>query len=148
MLKDLFEKEPIKVVGKVSTQTLSYIDLVNLGSFENISERMINSVFRKLEDEKSTPKLLEKILNHTSIDLDDNIKTHALMYLEMRHLIIHNGGKADERFISSYSSLISLRPNGKVPMTFETSQEAIKWVSELTEAIDSSLITAGLIDRR
>jgi hypothetical protein len=148
ILKCMYEKDPIKIVGKVATQNLSFIDIVNLGSFDRVSEKMINSVFRKLEDEKSTPKLLEKILCHTTITLDDTTKRTALMYLEMRHLIIHNNGKADDKFINDYGALITLRANGKLPTTFDVVTSAMKAVYELAENIDKELIANGLISTR
>ncbi len=148
ILKEMYSKDPMKIVGKVNTQSLTYVEIVTLGSYENISEKMTNSVFRKLEDEKSTPKLLEKILCHTSISLDESLKNKALMYLEMRHLIIHNDGKADERFKQSYGTLLRLKADDKLPTTFDTVREAIQCINSLSEAIDIDLITSGLLDRR
>lgn len=102
ILAEMYKHNPLKIVGKASgNPNFSYVDLVKFGSYEKIEEEIIARVFRKLEDERSTTKLLEKILSHTEIKLPDALRINALMYLEMRHLFIHNDGKADEHFIKN-----------------------------------------------
>lgn len=145
ILKGMYENEPIKIVGKVATRNLTFVDIVNLGTFDKVSEKMIKEVFRMLEDEKSTPKLLDKILNHTSIVLNPSLKNEALMYLEMRHMIIHNDGKADERFVKNYNNLITIRADKKLATTFNVVNSAMKVVFELTDTIDKYLTSKNYL---
>jgi hypothetical protein len=140
---------PKKIVGKAQGSSgLTFMEIVNLGSFESIQEEMINRIFRKLEDERSTTKLLDKILNHTNIVIEGNLKTNALMYLEMRHLFIHNSGKSDKPFTDSYGSKIQIKNDGKLPTNFEIITDGINAVSALVEKIDSFLISNDIVNRR
>jgi len=146
---EMYNHNPIQIAGKAQDNgVLTFIEIVNLGSFENIQEEMVNRIFRKLEDERSTTKLLDKILSHTKIVIDENVKANALMYLEMRHLFIHNSGKADEKFTASYGTKIQIKSDGKLPTNFEVISEGINAVSALIEKIDLFLIKNSLVNRR
>ncbi|MBN8706415.1 MAG: hypothetical protein J0L62_11120 [Bacteroidetes bacterium] len=149
ILTEMYKHNPIQIVGKaIGNPNFTYVELVKFGSFQKVEEEMISKVFRKLEDEKSTTKLLEKILNHTDIILPSLLKTNALMYLEMRHLFIHNNGKADEQFVKEYGSLISVKANAKLPTNFDTVSNAIQSVFNLIEFIDKELVNKKLVDKR
>ncbi len=149
ILAEMYKHNPLQIVGKATgNPNFSFIDLVKLGNYQKIEEEMITKVFRKLEDERSTTKLLEKILNHTTINLPDALKINALMYLEMRHLFIHNNGKADEHFVTEYGDNLSVKVNHKLPTNFDTVSNAIQTVYHLIEFIDKELINENLVDKR
>lgn len=140
MLSELYQIDPLMVVGKApqSIQFQEVVKLLQQGSLEN---KMIDDVFRKLENEKSTIKLLEKCLDHTSVFISDNIKIEALAYLEMRHLHIHNGSKADQKYLDSYGTIIDVVVGENLPAKFNTISSAISAVSMLAFEIDRQLIS-------
>lgn len=149
ILTEMYKHNPIQIVGKATgNPNFTYVELVKFGNFQKIEEEMITKVFRKFEDERSTTKLLEKILNHTDIDLPDALRINALMYLEMRHLFIHNNGKADEHFAKEYGDNLSVRANNKLPTNFDTVSNAIQTVFNLIGFIDKELVTKNLVDKR
>ena len=148
ILTEMYKCNPIHIVGKATgNPNFTYVDLVSFGNYQAIENEMINRVFRKLEDERSTTKLLDKILSHTSIQIPDELKKNSLMYLEMRHLFIHNNGKADEHFAQTYS-VLSVRANNKLPTNFDTVTNAIQTVYELIDFIDKQLIIKNLVSKR
>jgi hypothetical protein len=149
ILTEMYKHNPLQIVGKATgNPNFTFVDLVKFGNYQKIEEEMITKVFRKLEDERSTTKLLEKILNHTDINLPDALRTNALMYLEMRHLFVHNNGKADEHFAKEYGDNLSIRVNNKLPTNFDTVSSAIQTVYNLIEFIDRELIAKNLVDKR
>ncbi|MCH5332084.1 MAG: hypothetical protein J1E33_06755, partial [Alistipes sp.] len=102
----------------------------------------------RFENEQSTPKLLERILAYTKINIDDDIKKDALLYLEMRHLIIHNRSKADENFIIISQNKINIPKDKKLPLNYEISSKAIEQVSTLCHTIDKELIEKKMVRER
>lgn len=149
ILTEMYKHNPLQIVGKApGLPNFTFVELVNFGNYQRIEEEMINKVFRKLEDERSTTKLLDKIINHTTIELPDALKTNALMYLEMRHLFIHNNGKADAHFVKTYGANIPVNKNDKLPTNFDTVSKAIETVYKLIEFLDKELINGNYADRR
>jgi len=98
-----------------------------------------------LENERSTKKLLERILDNTKVDVDEGVKNNALRYLEMRHIFIHRAGVADEEFIRDYGSVIDLDAKGRLPRTFVVASAAIAAASLLCASIDGGLIQNKLV---
>lgn len=145
---EMYQKSPLKIVGKVETNvSLTYSEIIKLGSFDKIGELMVADIFRKFENERSTTKLIDKILNHTKVEINPTLKNQALMYLEMRHLIIHNKGKADSKFKNSYGEIVNLKQNDKLPTNFGTITKAIDAIQEFTKEIDEQLLKEGLLDK-
>ena len=108
--EEMYIKDPMKIVGKVNSgSTMTYVEIIKLGDFDKIRERIINEIFRKFENERSTIKLIDKLLSHTNVNVPDSLKKMSLMYLEMRHLFIHNEGKADDKFINNYGEHVELK---------------------------------------
>lgn len=145
---EMFDSEPMKIVGKVSadSSSLTYNEIIKLGSMDNIAERMVEDIFRKFENERSTTKLIDKVLSHTKILTDNNLKESAMMYLEMRHLFIHAKGKADDKFISKYSGF-KLKADGKLPTNFKTVTTAIKSVKNFAKDIDDKLLAKEILTK-
>jgi len=139
--EEMYIKDPMRIVGKVSSgSTMTYVEIIKLGNFDKIREIIVDEIFRKFENERSTIKLIDKLLSHTKVQIPESLKEMSLMYLEMRHLFIHNKGKADERFKNKYSEHVSLKAGNKLPTNFKTVTEAIDTVNRFAKSIDEQLI--------
>ena len=147
ILDEMYQGNPLLVVGK-APGTMQYQEIVQLGTFEAISQNMIDNVFRKLENERSTTKLLEKVLNHTQVHLDPEQLDTAIMYLEMRHLIIHNGSKADAIFASRYAGRTRLSDGDRLPLLARTVQSAVAAVTTLVKDVDTQLLAGAFVNPR
>ncbi len=147
ILGEIYTTNPMVVVGK-APGSLQYPDIVKLGTYEAVAEKMVSNVFRKLEDERSTVKLLDRILDHTGVNTDPNQKETALMHLEMRHLFVHNHGKADEGFVARYGAAIRVANGQKLPTKFKTARNGIHAVDTLLKDIDTQLIATGFARQR
>ncbi len=148
ILGEMYEQDPLAIVGKVQGSALTFHDLVKLGSFEAIQKKMIDATFRKLESEKSTTKLMERVLEHTKISTTTACKGNALMYLEMRHLFIHNSGRCDSAFERNYDRVLNVKSGQELPTDFRTTDAAIKSVVALVGEIDRLLIMGNFVPAR
>lgn len=148
ILEEMYSKDPLTVVGKVQGNSLQFHELVGLGSYAAITKKMIDITFRRLEDERSTTKLFDRILGHTKILPTQAIKDEALKHLEMRHLFIHNNGKCDASFEKNYGVHFGLKDGDNLPTDYKTASAAIKSVVALLKEVDQSLIAAGFISAR
>jgi len=90
-----------KLIGEHSI-SLTSRDLIRIGNYEKIIEKISNSIFRQLENEKSTKKLIEKMDKKLGLSIGEEIIANALPYLEIRHLFVHNEGKADKDFCETF----------------------------------------------
>jgi hypothetical protein len=146
ILKEMYETAPIQVVGKSKKiLNLQFHEIVNLGDFESIKNKMIADVFRSLENERSTIKLIDKIIDGTGVSITDYDKNAVLPYLEMRHLFMHNNGKIDEKFESNYGAAFGLNKNNKVPTNYDNASKAILETSKFVKKLDQELLNQNHI---
>lgn len=146
ILTEMYEYNPLLVVGKaVGNHTLTFPEIVKLGDFAQLSSYMVSQVFRSLENERSTRRLLDRILANTGAKVAEKLVEDALSYLEMRHIFIHGAGIADELFVHQFGAKFSLNVGDKLPSDFVTSKATIEAVSKLCQAVDSELLKAGVL---
>ena len=139
----------LETVARNKDNVLTFDRILKLGDIDLIKEEMARIIFRRFENERSTKELLNKVLNYSKIDIDEEVKKDALLYLEIRHLIIHNASKADMDFIAlDTSRKIKLNANNKFSLTFSLSKSAIYSVQLLFDRIDSELINANLVRKQ
>ena len=135
-----------------NVKMLSVYEIIKLGTYENIEKKIIDDIFRKLEDERSTKKLLQKILKCADLisKVDESIIEQTLQYLELRHLIIHHKSIVDEKYATIYGSLFTpqLVTGNKIPRTFETCKNSFENTLKLCKLIDKELIYGGFIATR
>lgn len=148
ILEEMYGKDPLTVVGKVTGTSLQFHELVTLGSYEAIVTKMVDTTFRRLEDERSTTKLLDKIIGHTKVALDSNIREEALRYLELRHLFIHNNGNCDAIYERNHGQHLKVKDGDCLPTDFKTTSAAIRAVMKLVKAIDHELLQGSFIPAR
>lgn len=157
--KELFAKNPMLVVGKAvinkngedkENLTMSYAEIVRLSNYENVKEQIVLNIFRSIEELKSTSKLLEKILKDTKVNISKGITDDALTYLEMRHLIIHNHGLADNKYAKNYGNKFTpqLKEKIELPIKFVTFSKALIAITKLVTTIDEQLIKQGVVGKR
>ncbi len=148
LLSEIYVCNPLAVVGKAPSEyRLSYAEIVKLGNFDAISEKMVATVFRHLEEKRNTKKLIENMLAGFIV-VDEATKLKALKYLDMRHLFVHASGIADQEYINKYGKELSLNVGDSLPTTYENARAAIDAVTSLCQAIDQELIAQGYVTPR
>lgn len=148
-IRDLSHTAPNKLLQIISTnndRALSFKELIELGNYNAILEKMAQKVYRTLENQRSTPKLLDKILSITDIHIDNEIKEEALLYLQVRHLIIHNNSKADDDFVNQNgNNIVKIKADRSIPFTYLLTNKAITTVFRLCKILDDKLIEKGIV---
>lgn len=150
VIREMERVNPNRVLGIVPPDNptdLSFKDVFTLGSYPAILDEISRRVFRSLENERSTPKLLKRFIKATNLSVPVNLRENALVYLEIRHLIIHNNSKADDKFNAiNNRGLVQLNVrNKKIIINFNLSNAAIDAVTALCQSIDSELMRLSFI---
>lgn len=143
----LYETNPHQVAAKAPGE-IKITEIINLGDYDLIKRKIIDDVFRALENERSTKKLLEKIIKHTNIGVAGATKTNALAHLEMRHLFIHNSGIADGAYVHLYGTVVPSKEGWKLPTRFFVVENAYKSVLALCQEVDQLLLAGNYIVAR
>jgi hypothetical protein len=147
ILAEMFAQRPLQIVDKAQ-DTLQFQEILRLGSYDAVCSQMIDRVFRKLEanSNRNTRTLIERILKGTTVEICDKILEDAVVYIEIRHLIVHNSGKMDYRFSSKYADKFKHAKEGnKFSMSVGVARKAIGAVTKLCEHIDSVLISSKFL---
>jgi len=66
--------------------------------------------------------------------------------LNIRHLIIHNNSKADEKFIKMNEGFIKINSRNKLVINYELSSNAIQTIYTLCSEIDNKLLEKKLLN--
>lgn len=97
---------PERLIGEhnVTFKANEVLTTVQKSKADGIINLVARSVFRKLENERSTKNLLIKINDKLNLGVSEESINKALPFLEIRHLLVHNDGKVDNKFIDLYPS--------------------------------------------
>jgi hypothetical protein len=146
ILKEIYEKDPMKVVSQSNKMlTLKFSDIAKFTSLQELHAKMVEDIFRNLENERSTVKLIDKIINGFGLNISNAEKEVVLPFLELRHLIIHNNAKIDAAFEKKYGAKLSVKAGDKVPSQFSVANDAIKHTSTFLKSIDNELILLDMV---
>ncbi|MBS1703934.1 MAG: hypothetical protein JST12_19880 [Armatimonadetes bacterium] len=145
VLKELFLTKPLLVAGKASKDSrLAYYEIIELGSWEAVTSKIVANAFRKLEQQRSTTKLLNDVLDGTDVDVSEPTKEAALAFLELRHLYVHNQGRADKDYLERYHHVIKCTEGRKVELTLKLVTNGLRSVELLARQISFELLGRGL----
>ena len=91
--------------------------------------------------------MLKKFIKTANINIPVIVQQEALVYLEIRHLIIHNNSKADAKFNAmNNAGLVKVNNSTKrIAINYTLTNSAIDAVNLLCSTIDSELIRVGFI---
>lgn len=77
------------------------------------------------------------------------IKEDALLYLVIRHLIIHNASVADEAYKKrSIANKVELLDDDKISFTYKLFDNAVNAINALCQILDSELLKKMLVKPR
>lgn len=148
LIKEFMTIAPIRLLKGVAASSenqIPYLDILSHNKSELI-EIMSKAVLKRFENERSTQKILKKLLTFSGINLNEKVKQEALLCLNIRHLIIHNNSKADETFIKMNNGFVQINRRNKLLINYELSSKAIKIVYTLCSEIDNKLIEKQLLN--
>lgn len=133
-----------RLIGEHSIN-ISSKDLIKIGSYEKIIEKISSAIFRQLENEKSTKTLIEKMDKKLGLNVGEEIIHAALPYLEIRHLLVHGQGKADKEFCDKYP-FIGAEEDKLINLEYHVINNARKAIITLVKEFDKKIVTNGLVE--
>lgn len=134
--------DPNRYTGEVKID-IKASELLAAGSWEAVVSLISSKIFRALENEKSTRKLIKKISDRVGLQLDDTILDAAMPHLDARHVLVHADGTADETYKTAYPN-IELNDD-KLSINFSFVTQAKDAVQNLACHIDGKLLNKGLV---
>jgi hypothetical protein len=88
ILREMYKKRPLEIINK-HQGSLKFHEIVKLGSYDKICDKMVDDVFRTLET-PSIRSTVRRLVGHTKVLKDDKPFRDMVMYIEMRNLLVHN----------------------------------------------------------
>ncbi len=135
--------EPGRFVGEHEFK-IGAKDLLGLGSWDAVVGYTSSAIFRRLEEERSTTKLLALLPNKLGMSVDATIVDAAKPYLEARHRFVHHDGKVDAVFAEAHPSL-GLSDGDDLPTTYTFVKEAQTTIRSLVEEFDRKLVAGNFL---
>lgn len=136
------------ILSQEKDRNLKFSELVKLGSYDAVIKAMSQKIYRVLENLRSSTEMMNKLIAFTKIKIDEELIKKALIYIEVRHLIIHNNSLADEQFIlRDQKKLIPLKKN-KLSLNYDITNRATTTIFELCKKIDEEMINNGFLTIR
>lgn len=126
----------------ISKQNLSYKEIIDLKDYKSIENEIVNRVFRSLENKRDTKGLIDKIQHTFTLTIGNDVKQKALCYLELRHLLVHNNGLADNAYVDAFGQYYTTNPivvNERIRTTFSVYKNAQNAIHKLCDTMDEQL---------
>lgn len=135
--------DPNRLIGehKVSFEAN---DILSAGGWPQVVEMVAKSVFRRLENERSTKSVIEKMNSKLNLGVQQATIDAALPYLEIRHLLIHADGKADQAFCAAFPNF-GATAGHKIQLDYTVLQNARATLTALVEEFDQQLVANNAI---
>lgn len=133
---------PERLLGEHQFHLDSVVILHHL-KIGDLADVVIDNIFRSLENERSTIGLITKFHKKIGINIEKTLVDNAIHYLEIRHILVHSDGCADEEFKKAHD-LLNYTSNNKIKLDYHTICQAYEAVYDLVSDIDSKVISAGL----
>lgn len=135
--------DPGRLIGE-HRMSIDANDLLALGGWDAVVKLVSRSLFRKLESERSTKKLLDALDKKLSLGADATIVAAALPFLDIRHLLIHADGVVDDLFAMSYPH-IGFKAGDNLELKWKLVDEARSKITALVRHYDERALAAGVV---
>jgi len=124
-------------------QEYSSKDIIAAGNWNNIVKKISHDIFRKLERKRNTLLILKELNTKLGLSVSKKTIDNVMPYLEMRHLIVHNDGKADSVFCRRFPSF-SFVQGKKMSINFQMVTNAKKAIIAFVDEFDSKAVKARI----
>jgi hypothetical protein len=137
--------QPGRLIGEHRVE-LEVNTVLACTTWEGVIEHVSGLLFRQLEKEQSTPKLLTAIDKKLGLKVDPKLLKAALPYLELRHLLVHRNGVADPKFCKDYPEF-KATSGETIRLSHAIATAARETITKLAEAYDFRAVKAGLLGK-
>ena len=134
--------DPNVLRGEYKVQ-LSAADLLEAGSWDTTLALMVEALHHRLAA-MGTVKIIEFLDKRLGLELDQGVIDAAMSYIDLRHLLVHCDGIADEGFCSRNPALCTY-PNDSVRLDDSVVTDAYAAIVALVEHIDERAVATGIL---
>lgn len=113
-------------------------DILAMGTKKEIVQAIMRQIFQQLESQRSTIDLISQIEKKLDLSINEQLIKKALLFLEIRHILVHSDGKPDEAFLKRYPT-IEVDKQKKIVLNAAFIAEAYDAVNNLLLAIDKAM---------
>jgi len=117
--------------------------ILECGSWECVLDAMTAGLGERLKI-MGTHKTVEFLDRRVGLGLDASIAESALQYLDLRHLLVHEDGRADERFCARHPNFIAT-PRRTIKLDANIAQDARRAITAFVEHVDERAVSAGVL---
>ncbi|MFA5190471.1 MAG: hypothetical protein WC740_07095 [Verrucomicrobiia bacterium] len=118
--------------------------LLSLGSWDAVLDYLSTELFRKVESQRSTPKVIAALGTKLNLSLDPAVVEAALPYLEIRHILVHRDGIIDREFAAKHPQL-NLKEGDEFTLGYSEIAKARDTIHALVAHIDEKIVQNGLV---
>lgn len=144
ILLSIHKQRPLELVRDAAVD-LEPWEIAGATDEESLRRLHLLHAFRNLEVRGSAELLLDRTVEEVGLALSEPVRREALQYLEMRNLILYNGGAADERFARAFGNTLRIRPGQPLPRSAKLGRKAARAIEALGIELDRQLLTKRLI---
>ncbi|HEY3277580.1 MAG TPA: hypothetical protein VGJ94_13245 [Syntrophorhabdaceae bacterium] len=116
------------------------------GSWGAVVRLVSDALFRKLENLRNTKGLLMKINNKLDLHVEAAKIDAVLPYLEVRHLLVHKDGLADQKFCDDYPSMGAIKGK-KLKLDHVLVAGARAAIADLVKEFDEKAVENNIVPR-
>jgi hypothetical protein len=121
-------------------------DILSAKDYNEVVLMVTNQIFQSIESERSTIEMVKKICTKLGLSISDEVINDALLYLEMRHIFVHNDGKPSKQFTERYPS-VKVNRKGRIDLTSIDLHFVKEKILALVNAIDLEMSISNLIPK-
>jgi hypothetical protein len=118
-------------------------DILAAGSWDNLVALISQRIFRTLENERKTALLISKVSTRLGLTVDAAVIDAAMPYLDARHMLVHQDGRADEEYRRKYPGIAA--PYGKIRLDNTFIAATRSTIDGLARTIDAEIIAHDLV---
>lgn len=135
--------DPGRLIGEHKI-TLDANELLRCGSWDAVVGLVSQNLFRRLENERSTKKLLDALDKKLALGADTGLVAAALPYLDARHLLVHADGIVDTEFVQSHPSFGAVAGE-QLDVGWQLVSAARRHIVALVKHYDTQALSAGVV---
>ena len=115
-------------------------EILNALNVSQLKELFAKRILRGLEQKRDSLDLIRALYKTLGKSITKTVN-EAMPYLEMRHLLVHNGERYDQKFIDNYGKCFTdVKAGGRINLNFEKMKCAAKCLRALVREFDKFVV--------
>lgn len=117
---------------------IAAFSILDSGSWEAVLDSVNDALEARLKA-LGTHKTVEFLDKRIGLELDQGLVEIAFRYLDLRHLLVHEDGRADERFCKAHPDLLA-SPGRTIKLDATATRDARLAITALVEHLDAKAV--------